>query len=143
MAQAPAYDYRELAFDNYEEAHALLRKLVAMREMRDMRQEDLADEMGVTQGYISQIENGRTGLLDRLNDYAIEVGARITYHVEPAEKMPRGRRYTTIRVSGSEYGMATSATWTTPAGNERREALGTSETNRQMTADYMAARFVD
>ena len=111
MAQAPAYDYRELAFDNYAEAHALLRKLVAMREMRGMRQEDLADEMGVTQGYVSQIENGRTGLLDRLNDYAIEVGIRITYHVEPAELLPHGRRHAKLQLSKQRGRERIASTW--------------------------------
>lgn len=93
MARELEYDYRELAFDNYQEADALLRKLVEMRKFRHMTQAQLADEMNVTQGYISQIENGYTGLLDLVNDYAIEVGARISYHVEKAELMPRGRRY--------------------------------------------------
>lgn len=123
---ADAYDYRELAFDNYESAHELLRALVSMREMRHMSQQDLAEEMGVTQGYVSQIENGRTGLLDRLNDYAIEVGARVTYHVEPAEKMPKGRRYTTIRVGELEHSMTVSAFWSTSTNDGRHEGAETT-----------------
>lgn len=123
---ADAYDYRELAFDNYEASHELLRALVSMREMRHMTQQDLAEEMGVTQGYVSQIENGRTGLLDRLNDYAIEVGARVTYHVEPAEKMPKGRRCTTIRVVELERSITASVTWPTSAGNVRHESAETT-----------------
>ena len=125
MAQAVAYDYRELAFDNYAEAHALLRKLVALREMRGMRQEDLAAEMGVTQGYISQIENGHTGLLDRLNDYAIEVGARITYRVEEAELLPRGRRHAKLQLGKQRGSERIASTWSD--GRRREVAASTWE----------------
>ena len=46
--------------------------------------------MGVSQSYISQIENGQKQLVSLLTDYAQEVGARIKYEVEPAEKKPNG-----------------------------------------------------
>ncbi len=53
------YDYEELAYDLYHAEDQLLKDLVSMRVRRHMTQEQLADEMGVTQSYISQIENGR------------------------------------------------------------------------------------
>lgn len=55
------YDYRELAYDLYH-AEDQLEGLVSMRVQRGMTQEQLADEMGVSQSYISQIENGRKSL---------------------------------------------------------------------------------
>ena len=61
-----------------------------MRKYRGMTQSQLADEMGVSQSYISQIENGQKQLVSLLTDYAQEVGARIKYEVEPAEKKPNG-----------------------------------------------------
>lgn len=87
------YDYRELAYDLYHAADDLLDRLVAMRKRRHMTQAELAEEMNVSQSYISQIENGRARLTDLLTDYALEVGARIEYSVEPAEAKPQGRRY--------------------------------------------------
>ncbi|PST46240.1 transcriptional regulator [Bifidobacterium callitrichos] len=93
MTEAQAYDYRELAFDLYNNAEELLDELVAMRKRRKMTQAQLADAMNVTQGYVSQIENGKTSLTSLLTDYALEVGARIGYVVEPAETKPEGARH--------------------------------------------------
>lgn len=87
------YDYKELAYDLYRAGDELLDDLVAMRKRRGMTQAQLADEMNVTQGYVSQIENGKTKLVSLLTDYALEVGARIEYVVEPAENKPEGRRH--------------------------------------------------
>lgn len=87
------YDYKELAYDLYRAGNELLDDLVAMRKRRGMTQAQLADEMNVTQGYVSQIENGKTKLVSLLTDYALEVGARIEYVVEPAENKPEGRRH--------------------------------------------------
>ena len=87
MGMSTNYDYRQLSVDTYRESSRLLRALVAIREMRGMTQAELADEMNVSQGYVSQIENGHSSLTTRLEDYAIEVGARIRYIVEPAERM--------------------------------------------------------
>lgn len=88
------YDYRELAYDLYRNADELLDSLVDMRRKRGLTQKRLADRMNVTQGYVSQIENGRTSLTSLLTDYALEVGARVEYRVEPAEDKPEGaRRY--------------------------------------------------
>lgn len=86
------YNYRELAYDLYHAEDQLLEGLVAMRVQRGMTQKQLADEMGVSQSYVSQIENGRKKLVTLLIDYALEVGARVTYSVEPAELKPEGNR---------------------------------------------------
>ncbi|WP_137655500.1 helix-turn-helix domain-containing protein [Bifidobacterium moukalabense] len=93
MDEQFSYDYGELAFDLYQAADGLLDDLVAMRKHRGMTQSQLADEMGVSQSYISQIENGQKQLVSLLTDYAQEVGARIRYVVEPAEKKPKGNRH--------------------------------------------------
>lgn len=90
MTEHLPYDYEELAFDLYKAADDLLDNLVSMRKYRGMTQSQLADEMGVSQSYISQIENGQKQLVSLLTDYAQEVGARIKYEVEPAEKKPHG-----------------------------------------------------
>lgn len=90
MTEHLPYDYEELAFDLYKAADGLLENLVSMRKYRGMTQSQLADEMGVSQSYISQIENGQKQLVSLLTDYAQEVGARIKYEVEPAEKKPNG-----------------------------------------------------
>jgi len=94
------YDYEELAYDLYHAEDQLLKDLVSMRVRRHMTQEQLADEMGVTQSYISQIENGRKKLVTLLTDYALEVGARVTYSIEPAELKPEGsRKYDTWKAA--------------------------------------------
>lgn len=56
------YDYRELAYDLYHAEDQLLEGLASMRVQRGMTQKQLADEMGVSQSYVSQIENGRKSL---------------------------------------------------------------------------------
>lgn len=94
------YDYRELAYDLYHAEDQLLEELVSLRAQRGMTQKQLADEMGVSQSYVSQIENGRKKLVTLLTDYALEVGARITYSVEPAELKPEGgRKYDTWKAA--------------------------------------------
>lgn len=50
------YDYRELAYDLYHAEDQLLEELVSLRAQRGMTQKQLADEMGVSQSYVSQIE---------------------------------------------------------------------------------------
>ena len=58
------YDYRELAYDLYHAEDQLLEELVSLRAHRGMTQKQLADEMGVSQSYVSQIENGRKKAYD-------------------------------------------------------------------------------
>lgn len=92
MTEHVSKDYEELALDLYKAADDLLDDLVSMRKYRNMTQSQLADRMGVSQSYISQIENGQKQLVSLLTDYAQEVGARIKYVIEPAEKKPNGDR---------------------------------------------------
>ncbi|WP_317642585.1 helix-turn-helix transcriptional regulator [Bombiscardovia apis] len=82
----PRYDYEELSLDLYWQADELLNQLVGMRQERGLTQAELAKRMGVTQSYVSQIETGRKDLVELLGAYAVEVGARVTYVVEPAEE---------------------------------------------------------
>lgn len=90
MTEHVSKDYEELALDLNKAADDLLDDLVSMRKYRNMTQSQLADRRGVSQSYISQIENGQKQLVSLLTDYAQEVGARIKYEVEPAEKKPNG-----------------------------------------------------
>lgn len=92
MTEHVSYDYEELALDLYKAADDLLDDLVSMRKYRNMTQSQLADRMGVSQSYISQIENGQKQLVSLLTDYAQEVGARVKYVIEPAEKKSNGNR---------------------------------------------------
>ena len=87
-----SYDYKKLAHGLYSAADDLLEDLVAMRKKRGLTQAQLAEEMGVTQSCISQIESGQKQLVFLLTDYALEVGARITCTVEPAETNPEENR---------------------------------------------------
>lgn len=90
MGDQNQYDYRELAYDLHKAAGDLLEDLVALRKSRCMTQRQLAAGMNVSQSYVSQIENGETNLVSLLTGYALEVGARITYVVEPAEQRSKG-----------------------------------------------------
>lgn len=92
MTSEAGYDYRELAYDLYKEGNDLLNKLVEIRTSRNMTQEQLADEMNVSQAYISKIENGQAQLVTLLTNYALEAGARIHYEVEKAEVRAKGDR---------------------------------------------------
>lgn len=92
MTEHVSKDYEELTLDLYKAADDLLDDLVSMRKYRNMTQSQLADRMGVSQSYISQIENGQKQLVSLLTDYAQEVGARVKYVIEPAEKKPNGDR---------------------------------------------------
>lgn len=92
MTSEAGYDYRELAYDLYKEGNDLLNKLVEIRTSRNITQEQLADEMNVSQAYISKIENGQAQLVTLLTNYALEAGARIHYEVEKAEVRARGDR---------------------------------------------------
>lgn len=97
MNNSDKYDYQELAYDLYKEGDDLLESLVRLRDKRGMTQDDLAQKMNVSQGYISKIENGNTNMVSLLTDYALEVGARLHFVVEPAEEYSEGvRSYRTI-----------------------------------------------
>ena len=92
MIRELPYDYRELAYDLYKESDDLLEQLVKLRKQRNMTQEQLAYEMNVSQAYVSKIENGQAQLVSLLTNYALEVGARIHYTVEPAQTHASGDR---------------------------------------------------
>lgn len=92
MEMAEHYNYGELAYDLYRANDELLRHLVALREERGMSQEQLAEAMHVSLSVVSEIENGQEELTSLLTDYALEVGARVEYHVERAEEKPMGKR---------------------------------------------------
>lgn len=78
--------YENRAFELYREADELLDNLVDIRKKHHLTQKELADRMNVSQSTISNIEKGRTHLVDQLTDYALEAGARIHYTVVDDEE---------------------------------------------------------
>lgn len=78
--------YAGLARELYSAADGLLDGLVSLRVERGLSCEVLADRMGVTVGMVEGVEAGRVPLtLGLLVDYALEVGARVSFVVEPVE----------------------------------------------------------
>ncbi|WP_071414821.1 helix-turn-helix domain-containing protein [Alloscardovia sp. HMSC034E08] len=55
--------------------------MTELRRKRKMTQGQLAESMGVTQTYISQIKNGYTGMLDNLVDYVQGVNGRLKLEI--------------------------------------------------------------
>lgn len=105
MTEHLPYDYEELAFDLYKAADDLLDNLVSMRKYRGMTQSQLADEMGVSQSYISQIENGQKQLVS-----LSQTMRRKSEHVSNT-KLNRQKRSPTAIASGNPS-HAFSLAWT-------------------------------
>lgn len=94
MDEQFSYDYRELAFDLLlpSKLQTNFDDLMLARKHRGMTQSQLADEMGSQSVHISQIETDRKRVLALFSSHRLrvqEVGARIKYVVEPAEKKPK------------------------------------------------------
>ncbi|TCD53741.1 XRE family transcriptional regulator [Alloscardovia theropitheci] len=70
---------------NYAMITNILKQLTNIRSARGMTQADVAEEMDVTQGYVSRLENGSTSMFDNLVDYAYAVDARIVLQAFPME----------------------------------------------------------
>lgn len=94
IEQRQDYDEYELFYDLQESSENLLEELVRLRHARKLTQQQLGDRLGVTQAYISKIENGEAPLTDLLIDYAAGVGARLSFGLEKAEEKPLGNRQT-------------------------------------------------
>lgn len=89
--------YENRAFELYREADELLDNLVDIRKKHHLTQKELADRMNVSQSTISNIEKGRTHLVDQLTDYALEAGARIHYTVLDDEEPEQDDAHTFTR----------------------------------------------
>lgn len=53
------------------------RRLAEIRRSRGLTQSDVAEQMGVTKGRVSQIEQGRVSGQDILDRYAVALGGRL------------------------------------------------------------------
>jgi transcriptional regulator with XRE-family HTH domain len=83
------YDRRQLSRELYAAGDSLLDRIVELREERGLSQRDLARIMGVSQPYISQIENGQVRLTDKITDLLYALGARIEYPIQKEEDARR------------------------------------------------------
>lgn len=87
MVNAERQARRKNSYENHKAIDGILGELTALRKERGLTQAELAERMGVTQSYISQIENGYTSMFDSLVDYAQAVSGRISLHITPAESV--------------------------------------------------------
>lgn len=94
---------RENSYRNHRAVSGIIDQLVAIRKARGLTQEQLGDLMGVSQSYVSQIENGNTGMFDNLLDYAFAVGARLDLNAVMSE---------------DAFERPVLATWEVPSGSE-------------------------
>jgi transcriptional regulator with XRE-family HTH domain len=89
------------------EQNELYRQVVAYMEREGINRTQLAERLGVTKGYVSQILNGNFNYtLKRLIDLALAIGLvpRIQYQnlemMINAEKTTKQRRFSTRRTAG-------------------------------------------
>ena len=63
---------------------AVVKKIIADRIRHKLSQEQLAEEIGVTQQYISKIEEGEFSNLDAIENILERIGYRLRLEVVPA-----------------------------------------------------------
>lgn len=69
----------------YDSQIDAIRRLRWIREMNGLTQEDVAKKMGITNFYVSRIENGKIVLrMSTLRRYALACGAKISFAVSEA-----------------------------------------------------------
>lgn len=69
----------------YDSQIDAIRQLRWIREMNGLTQEDVAKKMGITNFYVSRIENGKIVLrMSTLRRYALACGAKISFAVSEA-----------------------------------------------------------
>ena len=71
-------------YDLIKEKVAIVKKIIAYRIQHKLSQEQLAREIGVTQQYISKIEEGEFSNLDAIEDILEQIGYRLKLEVVPA-----------------------------------------------------------
>jgi len=70
-------------YDLIKEKAAVVKKIVAYRIRHNLSQERLAKEIGVTQQYISKIEEGGFSNLDAIEGILEHIGYRLKLEVVP------------------------------------------------------------
>ena len=71
-------------YDLLMEKVAVVKKIIAYRIRHKLSQEQLAEEIGVTQQYISKIEEGEFSNLDAIENILEHIGYRLRLEVVPA-----------------------------------------------------------
>ena len=66
------------------EKAAVVKKIIGYRIRHKLSQEQLAEEIGVTQQYISKIEEGEFSNLDAIENILEHIGYRLRLEVVPA-----------------------------------------------------------
>ena len=70
-------------YDLLMEKAAVVKKIIAYRIRHKLSQEQLAEEIGVTQQYISKIEEGEFSNLDAIENILEQIGYRLKLEVVP------------------------------------------------------------
>jgi DNA-binding XRE family transcriptional regulator len=71
-------------YDLLMEKAVVVKKIIAYRIRHKVSQEQLAQELGVTQQYISKIEEGEFSNLDSIEEILEHIGYRLKLEVVPA-----------------------------------------------------------
>ena len=71
-------------YDLIKEKAVVVKKIIAYRIRHNLSQERLAEEIGVTQQYISKIEEGEFCNLDTIENVLEHIGYRLKLEVVPA-----------------------------------------------------------
>ena len=71
-------------YDLLMEKAAVVKKIIGYRIRHKLSQEQLAEEIGVTQQYISKIEEGEFSNLDAIENILEHIGYRLRLEVVPA-----------------------------------------------------------
>ena len=71
-------------YDLLMEKAVVVKKIIAYRIRHKVSQEQLAEEIGVTQQYISKIEEGEFSNLDAIENILEHIGYRLRLEVVPA-----------------------------------------------------------
>ena len=71
-------------YDLLMEKVVVVKKIIAYRIRHKLSQEQLAKELGVTQQYISKIEEGEFSNLDAIENILEHIGYRLKLEVVPA-----------------------------------------------------------
>jgi len=74
----------KVRYDLLMEKAAVVKKIIAYRIRHKLSQEQLAKEIGVTQQYISKIEEGEFSNLDAIENILERIGYRLRLEVVPA-----------------------------------------------------------
>lgn len=74
----------KVRYDLLMEKTAVVKKIIEYRIRHKLSQEQLAKEIGVTQQYISKIEEGEFSNLDAIENILEQIGYRLKLEVVPA-----------------------------------------------------------